>query len=60
MKRKAPEDDDFAWNRVTKFAKTSTGAKKDPPIIIELYQTCALLIKFRYNTKLRLFISLCR
>ena len=38
MKRKAPEDDDFARNRITKFAKTNTRAKKDPPIKIEQYQ----------------------
>ena len=45
MKRKASEDDDFARNIVTKFAKTNTGAKKDSPIIIEQYQTfCSINI----------------
>ena len=34
MKIKAPEDDYFARNGVTKFAQTNSGAKKNPPIII--------------------------
>ena len=60
MKRKAPEDDDFALNIVTKFAKTNTRAKKDDPIILINIKLLGLLIKFKYNTKIRLFINLCR